>query len=122
MNAPRDGLIGASAHGLLSKWFKAYAHASNILGYLFLLTIFWIPIGSSVKVIYEPVLASLLGLCVWCIVTYEDRLLPHPVWRPILHLGQISYPVYLLHQIFVPYVRSAVEPGQTHLNFFNGLR
>lgn len=77
---------------------------------VFFLTIFWIPVGSTVKVIYEPILASLLGLCLWYIVTHEDRLLPYPVWRPILYLGQISYPVYLLHQIFVPYVRSAVEP------------
>jgi peptidoglycan/LPS O-acetylase OafA/YrhL len=76
----------------------------------FFLTISWIPAGSAVKVIYEPVLASLLGLCIWCIVTHEDLLLPHPIWQPILYLGQISYPVYLLHQIFVSYVRSAVEP------------
>jgi peptidoglycan/LPS O-acetylase OafA/YrhL len=36
----------------------------------------------------------------------------HPIWRPILYLGKISYPVYLLHQIFVPYVRSTVESNK----------
>ncbi len=80
----------------------------------FFLIILWISIGSTVKVIYEPILGSLVGFLIWCIVTNENRLQPHAVWQPILYLGQISYPVYLLHQIFVPYIQSAIP-----LNLFN---
>jgi peptidoglycan/LPS O-acetylase OafA/YrhL len=81
---------------------------------IFFLIIFWISTGSTVKVIYEPILASLVGFLIWCLVTNENRLQPHTVLRPILYLGQISYPVYLLHQIFVPYIRSAIPS-----NLFN---
>ncbi|MEO8891001.1 MAG: acyltransferase [Coleofasciculaceae cyanobacterium] len=78
---------------------------------IFFLIIFWISTGSNVKVLYEPILGGLVGFLIWCIVTHENRLQTHSVWRPILYLGQISYPVYLLHQIFVPYIKSAIPPN-----------
>ena len=77
---------------------------------VFFLIILWISIGSTVKVIYEPLLGSLVGFLIWCIVTNENRLQPHYILRPILYLGKISYSVYLLHQIFVPYFRSTITP------------
>jgi peptidoglycan/LPS O-acetylase OafA/YrhL len=109
MNAPQrwfEWCFGAWVAQQVAQGIRPRLNYSWIV---FLLTIAWIPTGSAVKVIYEPVLASLLGICLWYLVTYEERMRSHPVWLPLLYLGEISYSVYLLHQIFVPYVRSAVE-------------
>ena len=83
---------------------------------IFFLIIFWIYTGSTVKVLYEPILGSLIGFLIWYIVTHENRFQTHSILQPILYLGQISYPVYLLHQIFVPYIKSAIPS-----NLFNAV-
>ena len=81
----------------------AYAWGFLMLG------VIWIPNGGVFQVIFAPVLGCLIGLILWSLVSNEDRLRLNVVHLPFLYLGRISYSVYLLHQIFVPYVNSALK-------------
>lgn len=74
-----------------------------------MLLVFWIPNGGTFQVIFTPVLGCLIGLIIWSLVINENRLCLNSLCLPILYLGRISYSVYLLHQIFVPYVNSVFK-------------
>lgn len=74
-----------------------------------LLSIVWLVIGKSVRVVYEPVLGLLVGCSIWSMIANQTHSKPAKMWHPLLLLGKISYPIYLLHQIFVPYVNSAFD-------------
>ncbi|HAA29210.1 MAG TPA: hypothetical protein DCE56_17810 [Cyanobacteria bacterium UBA8553] len=67
------------------------------------------PNGSTFPVIFTPVLGCLIGLIIWSLVINENHLRFNSFCLPVLYLGQISYSVYLLHQIFVPYVNSVLK-------------
>ncbi len=48
----------------------------------------------------------------WSLVT-QEKTISYKNWLfPIIYLGKISYPLYLLHQIFIPYIRSALASLQ----------
>jgi len=74
-----------------------------------MLLVLWIPNGGTFQVIFTPVLGCLIGLILWSLVFNEDRLRLNSLCLPVFYLGRISYPVYLLHQIFVPYVNSLLK-------------
>ena len=76
---------------------------------LLMLLVLWIPNGGTFQVIFTPVLGCLIGLIIWSLVINEDRLRLNSLCLPVFYLGRISYPVYLLHQIFVPYVNSVLK-------------
>jgi peptidoglycan/LPS O-acetylase OafA/YrhL len=65
--------------------------------------------SSLFQVIFDLVLGYLIGLILWSLVVNEDRLRLNRVCLPIIYLGQISYSVYLVHQIFVPYVNLSLK-------------
>jgi peptidoglycan/LPS O-acetylase OafA/YrhL len=83
-------------------------HLAYAWGFLILLVI-WIPNGGVFQVVFAPILGCLIGLILWSLVSNKDYLRLSLVYLPFLYLGQISYSVYLLHQIFVPYVNSALK-------------
>jgi peptidoglycan/LPS O-acetylase OafA/YrhL len=76
---------------------------------ILMLLVLWIPNGGTFQVIFTPVLGCLIGLILWSLVINEDRLRLNSLCLPVLYLGRISYSVYLLHQIFVPYVNSVLK-------------
>ncbi len=71
----------------------------------------WLVLHSSQAWLSEPLLGVWLSSLLWHLVSWEPQWLIHVLWRPWLYLGQLSYPIYLLHQIFVPYIRSAIDPS-----------
>lgn len=81
----------------------------NSISLYCLLTLIWLRLGSSVNLVYEPVLGCLIGLMIWSLVIKETYISYSKWWYPILVLGKVSYPVYLLHQIFIPYIRSVLS-------------
>jgi len=74
-----------------------------------LFLILWISFGGGIKLIYELVLGCLIGLIIWSLVTHQKHFRFRFAYYPFLYLGLISYQVYLLHQIFVPFFRSALD-------------
>lgn len=110
MNAPQrwfEWCLGAwIAHQVVQgKPFPRYT-------WIFWLFIIWILVGTDVKVVSEPLLAITIGFVFWhcTIATQKFHTPPNILFYPLLYLGQISYSVYLLHQIFIPYIRSALQP------------
>ncbi len=67
--------------------------------------------GSLPVWISDPLLGVCLGTLIWNLAIYEERMRFHQLWLPLFHIGQISYSIYLVHQVFVPFVRSAIEPS-----------
>lgn len=61
------------------------------------------------QVLFDPILGCFIGLILWSLVVNEDRLRFNRVCLPIIYLGKISYGVYLVHQIFVPYVNLSLK-------------
>lgn len=59
----------------------------------------------------DPLLGIFFGGLIWYIVAWETQYKLHHIWLPLIYLGKLSYPIYLLHQIFVPYVRSVLDPS-----------
>ncbi|MDB9446466.1 acyltransferase family protein [Anabaena sp. CS-542/02] len=91
----------------------------NYISLYCLLVLIWLPLGSSGNLVYEPVLGCLIGLMIWSLVIKEINI-SYSWWSIIFLLGKLSYPVYLLHQIFIPYIRSALTPSpfNTFSTFF----
>jgi peptidoglycan/LPS O-acetylase OafA/YrhL len=81
----------------------------NYISLYCLLVLIWLPLGSTANLVYEPVLGCLIGLMIWSLVIKEINISYSKWWYPIFLLGKVSYPVYLLHQIFIPYIRSALS-------------
>lgn len=84
------------------RWF------SGLTGLVFVV---WLVPHSSQAWLSEPLLGVCLGSLLWHLVSWEPQWSFHALWQPWLYLGQLSYPIYLLHQIFIPYIRSAIEPS-----------
>jgi peptidoglycan/LPS O-acetylase OafA/YrhL len=82
-----------------------------------LLILIWLVLGSSANLVYEPVLGCLIGLMIWSLVIKEINISYSKWWSIISLVGKVSYPVYLLHQIFIPYIRSALSHSTS--NVFN---
>lgn len=76
-----------------------------------LLLVVWVVIHPSQAWLSEPLLGICIGSLLWHLVSWEPQWSLHAPWQPWLYLGQLSYPIYLIHQIFVPYVRSAIDPS-----------
>jgi peptidoglycan/LPS O-acetylase OafA/YrhL len=74
----------------------------------------WLVIGSEVKVLYEPLLGLFLGGMIWTLLSFKIPSIPR-IWLPFQKLGQISYSVYLLHQIFLAYLQSALVPNDWNI-------
>ena len=89
----------------------------NYISLYCLLILIWLVLGSSANLVYEPVLGCLIGLMIWSLVIKEIDISYSKWWSIILLLGKVSYPVYLLHQIFIPYIRSALSHSTS--NVFN---
>jgi peptidoglycan/LPS O-acetylase OafA/YrhL len=74
------------------------------LGWVVMLVVGWGATGRDFKLYYEPVLGLLFGGLIWNLSSSSATC--RPIWKPFIALGQISYSIYLLHQLLVPYLRS----------------
>jgi peptidoglycan/LPS O-acetylase OafA/YrhL len=68
----------------------------------------WLMFGSSSTLFYEPFLGIFLSNLIWFLSFHESKWHFYSFWLPLFSLGQLSYAIYLVHQIFVPYIRSGV--------------
>jgi peptidoglycan/LPS O-acetylase OafA/YrhL len=93
---------------------KTYFWLNSVWLYC-LLILLWLPLGSSVNLVYEPLLGCLIGLMIWSLVIKENNISYNSGWYPVLFSGKVSYPIYLLHQIFIPYIKSALSPSPFNL-------
>lgn len=84
------------------RWFSGLTGLSFVV---------WLVLHSSQAWLSEPLLGTCLGSLLWHLVSWEPQWSLHPLLQPWLCLGQLSYPIYLLHQVFVPYARSAIDPS-----------
>jgi peptidoglycan/LPS O-acetylase OafA/YrhL len=65
--------------------------------------------GDTFSVFYEPVLGGIIGFIIWGIASLEMKNNRSNIERGLIALGTISYPIYLTHQIFISYIRSALD-------------
>jgi len=84
------------------RWF------SGLTGLLFV--VYLVPYASPVW-LSDSLLGVCLGSLLWHLLSWETQWQLNFLWRPWSYLGLFSYSIYLLHQIFVPYVRSALDPS-----------
>jgi peptidoglycan/LPS O-acetylase OafA/YrhL len=74
-----------------------------------LLGVIWSIWGDTFPVLDEPVLGGLIGLIIWGLLSLKNQPKLSKFWHSFITLGSISYPLYLTHQIFIPYARSALD-------------
>jgi peptidoglycan/LPS O-acetylase OafA/YrhL len=109
-NAPQRWFEWCFGAWIATRVTKKDSPSLLLSGLSLMFFIIWLS-GSIFPCISEPLLGACLGTLIWNLVNYEDRMPFHQLWLPLFHIGQISYSIYLVHQVFVPYVRSAIEPS-----------
>ena len=122
-SAPPD-LIGFIQNNVLQRWFEwclgAFIAARVVRQEALSLLLSvgggisfacWLLLPQSQGWVSDLFFGVGIACLLWYVVDHESQWKLHPLWRPCLWLGQLSYPIFLLHQVFVPYVRSAMEPS-----------